>query len=384
MTSLFLVLRVYLIFLAPLFLQTLAAQTNQTELFTIKGQVVDFRTGDPLPGANVYLNNTFLGAASDADGNFTIYNIPPGTYQLIATYVGYEVAQKPLYLTAELPGNIRFRLKQKIFKTGEVLITADFPKIWKQNLKLFTQEFIGKGDNGSYCTILNPEVLSFSGNWRFNSLEATASDILQVENRALGYKLYVILEEFVFHKGTIRYKVYPRFEYLAARNADETQRWSRNRAKTFIGSFTHFLRALSQNMLEEEGFKLYTTDNFPPEDYIEKAITGDEILHPGNNEFENELYFYNVIKVKFQWGEAGERTPLGNWKRDKTLPKRIADVGVRKPTTWIRIGKPPVYFDKFGYVLDQYRLKLYGDWVLSRVSDMLPRDYTPNYAIRTP
>ncbi|MFB0516465.1 MAG: carboxypeptidase-like regulatory domain-containing protein, partial [Candidatus Neomarinimicrobiota bacterium] len=57
---------------------------------TITGRVTDTNTGSFLPGANVTLEGTRYGAASDRTGTYRIANIPPGTYVLMVTYVGYE------------------------------------------------------------------------------------------------------------------------------------------------------------------------------------------------------------------------------------------------------------------------------------------------------
>ncbi|HCK98914.1 MAG TPA: hypothetical protein DHW42_02240 [Candidatus Marinimicrobia bacterium] len=48
----------------------------------------------PLVGANVYLNHTFLGTASRQDGTFLIENMTPGSYQMTVSLIGYlEVTQ---------------------------------------------------------------------------------------------------------------------------------------------------------------------------------------------------------------------------------------------------------------------------------------------------
>ena len=59
----------------------------------LKGVIKDKDTGEPIPFANVVLENggTQVGGAStDFDGNYDINPIPPGTYDLKATYVGYN------------------------------------------------------------------------------------------------------------------------------------------------------------------------------------------------------------------------------------------------------------------------------------------------------
>ena len=56
----------------------------------IAGSVVESETGNPLPGANVVIVGTMLGAASDVKGEYYILNVPPGKYQVSATMMGFE------------------------------------------------------------------------------------------------------------------------------------------------------------------------------------------------------------------------------------------------------------------------------------------------------
>ena len=56
----------------------------------IKGTITDATNGDPLPGTNVIIEGTSLGSATDLEGRFSIPRIPPGTYTLKFTYIGYE------------------------------------------------------------------------------------------------------------------------------------------------------------------------------------------------------------------------------------------------------------------------------------------------------
>lgn len=55
----------------------------------IAGTVTD-DLGDPLPGANVVIEGTQLGAATDVDGNYFIIGVPVGTYNVTASFVGYS------------------------------------------------------------------------------------------------------------------------------------------------------------------------------------------------------------------------------------------------------------------------------------------------------
>ncbi len=56
---------------------------------TITGNVTDAKTGKSLPGANVVVGGTTMGAAADVDGYFVIENVPDGTYTLTTSVIGY-------------------------------------------------------------------------------------------------------------------------------------------------------------------------------------------------------------------------------------------------------------------------------------------------------
>jgi len=59
----------------------------------LKGKVIDKETKEPIPFANIVLENNGTmtgGATSDFDGNYQIKPIPPGKYSLKATYIGYK------------------------------------------------------------------------------------------------------------------------------------------------------------------------------------------------------------------------------------------------------------------------------------------------------
>ncbi len=56
----------------------------------IAGKITDAKTGEALPGVNIVIVGTPLGAQSDPSGQYTILNIRPGTYSVKATLIGYQ------------------------------------------------------------------------------------------------------------------------------------------------------------------------------------------------------------------------------------------------------------------------------------------------------
>ena len=55
----------------------------------LTGRVTDAATGEGLPGANVIIQGTQIGTATDIDGNYTLLGIPVGRYDIQASFVGF-------------------------------------------------------------------------------------------------------------------------------------------------------------------------------------------------------------------------------------------------------------------------------------------------------
>ncbi|MDZ7335141.1 MAG: TonB-dependent receptor [candidate division KSB1 bacterium] len=98
----------------------------------IVGTVKDAETGAALPGANVILEGTMLGAASDLEGRFVIMRVPPGRYTLIANYIGYQrTSIQNVQVLTDLTTTVNFVLKPEAIAGEEVVIVAEAPAIRK-------------------------------------------------------------------------------------------------------------------------------------------------------------------------------------------------------------------------------------------------------------
>lgn len=61
---------------------------------TLTGQVIDNKTLLPLEGSTVLVEGTTIGVVTDAEGYFSIQDIPPKTYKIIASFLGYTSETK--------------------------------------------------------------------------------------------------------------------------------------------------------------------------------------------------------------------------------------------------------------------------------------------------
>ena len=96
---------------------------------TISGTVMDARTGESLPGANVLIENTLLGAASEADGRFTIEEVPVGTYILRARFIGFQEAVQQVTVTANTTTTVRFDLRFEPIGMTSITVAALRPDL---------------------------------------------------------------------------------------------------------------------------------------------------------------------------------------------------------------------------------------------------------------
>jgi len=88
----------------------------------IVGRVTDTNTGDFLPGANVFVQGTNFGAATDRAGMYRIENLPPGTYTLVARYIGYEEFSTEVQVTAGSKVKQDIALMVSYVEVGEVVV----------------------------------------------------------------------------------------------------------------------------------------------------------------------------------------------------------------------------------------------------------------------
>ncbi|RMH49571.1 MAG: carboxypeptidase-like regulatory domain-containing protein, partial [Bacteroidetes bacterium] len=73
-----------------LLLAALGGPARAQERASVSGFVRDATSGETLLLANVVLEGTTLGTATNNAGYYTLPNLPPGAYTLVARYIGYR------------------------------------------------------------------------------------------------------------------------------------------------------------------------------------------------------------------------------------------------------------------------------------------------------
>jgi len=152
--------RLLLGFAALLFTVSAFAQSG-----TLKGKVTDASTGEPVPFANVSIEengNSVTGGMTDFDGQFTIKPIPAGKYDVKASYVGYAPLQ---YNSVQIPaGKITFQ-DFELSASAEVLAEVE--------IKEYKVPLIAKDQTESGGTVTSEEISKMPG----RSADAVATTV---------------------------------------------------------------------------------------------------------------------------------------------------------------------------------------------------------------
>lgn len=99
----------------------------QQKLGKIGGKVIDQRTLAPLIGANIIIQGTGLGAATDEDGLFLISDVLPGSYNLEVYYVGYlTVKRSNMIVSPNRTTVIEIEMEENYIQGEAVEVTGSF------------------------------------------------------------------------------------------------------------------------------------------------------------------------------------------------------------------------------------------------------------------
>jgi TonB dependent receptor-like, beta-barrel/CarboxypepD_reg-like domain/TonB-dependent Receptor Plug Domain len=137
---------------------------------SIKGTVTDLQTGEPLIGANVLVEGTTFGAATDANGVYQISNLNAGTYSIRASFIGYQtITTTDVRVNASLTTELNFKLPAEGIQVQEIQVVAQRPLVNKSNtnaIRITTNEQIDALPIRGIANIaaLTPGVIQQNGN----------------------------------------------------------------------------------------------------------------------------------------------------------------------------------------------------------------------------
>jgi hypothetical protein len=370
----------------------------------ISGTVTSADSKKPLPRASVFLSNSAVGSATTEDGKYILSGIRPGQYTLVVSILGYEQYSKVILVGRE-PVKLDIELAPKPLVLREVVISSSAD--WKKNYESFKKEFIGTDENAKYCEVINPHILNITYNPTKQLLHADADEFLVVENKALGYRVKFLLNDFKIDKISeiISSEGQRVFEELPGSEAQK-KKWHEKREEAYYGSAMHFYRSLYADKLKEEGFQIYrlirdVNPIRPPDDVIRHMIqvykdqrkidsanymiglanmskyVNDHLLQPQLATFEIlnrdaqqglfDIHFLNYLYIVYT--KKTDDVYNKDLYRPITMPNYAVSV--------VTLMAPYAVFDMNGIIVANAPL-YEGAWARNRLSDMLPVDYVPD------
>ncbi|CAN5156971.1 TonB-dependent receptor [soil metagenome] len=112
------------IFIALSFLLLFQGISYAHQSGTIEGVIYDSGSNEPLFGANVFVIGTNRGASANADGEFTIRNVSPGTVTLRVSYLGYRTQEEVVVVEAGETLEVVLNLTWAGIEGQEVTVSA--------------------------------------------------------------------------------------------------------------------------------------------------------------------------------------------------------------------------------------------------------------------
>jgi hypothetical protein len=343
--------------------------------YTVYGKVVSAETQQPLQGASVFAQNTTLGTATDADGNFRL-SVPDGGYTLAITYTGFNTESIRINNSDGNKKDVVYELSKKEKQMEEVAIvaTTEVKDGWEKYGSFFLNHFIGQTANSERCTIKNPEVVHFYFSKKRNRLKVLATEPLLIENLSLGYNIHYSMDSFTHEYDTevSLYTGYPLFEELSTEDPAEQQQWFIARQNAYRGSILHFMRSLYNQTLKQDGFEVQF---IVKSDKVEKAIPVKDFYKALRFSKDDSTGIVEIFPSQQRVGVIFTKSKP---------PARYIAANPNEPAgfQFSMLGFTPednISIEQNGYYYDQNFLSISAYWGWEKMADQLPYNYIPMF-----
>jgi hypothetical protein len=346
----------------------------------ITGRILDAKSSEPLPFANAFIDGTTLGSAADLNGYFVIKNVPIGDHHLVVSFVGYQSSQIKITLMDGEQKKIGIKLLVDEVQLDAVEIKGTRDKDWEKRLGNFKKIFLGTSKNSSLCKIVNPWVLEFAESTTSSETHFTAkaSQPLEIDNVALGYRIFYYLKE--FRAGATSYIIQGniRFEQMNTPDKKMADRWTANRDEVYRGSDRHLFKSILEKNIKDAGFQLYTDKSGFEGSSIRSAVFAqeldkslvkypiDNIVSPGRKEGEFRITMKGRIEI-----HNINSTEVRRVYRD--VPYKVA---------WMEVKNSYVYVNANGVPINAESIVTSGYMSASRIAEQLPLDYNVDTQVK--
>ncbi len=240
----------------------------------VKGHVVD-ENSKSIFNVTIYVDGSTIQTKTNNQGNFEL-NLPNGQYNLIARADMFE--NYILVINTNQKQNYTIVLEPEIIALQEAKVKSISKKDWEYYYQTFLKLFLGTNEAAKKTKIENPKDLRFSYDNKAKILTAYSRNPLQITNNYLGYKIEYDLVDFnVDFKSN--YALTLGTALFTDLNVDsvESKKWKENRNKSYLGSINHFIKAVYDEKIEQEGYdvkRIIRQENPAYQKYKDEILLG--------------------------------------------------------------------------------------------------------------
>jgi len=106
---------------------------------TLSGKIIDAESSEPLDQVSVYIPQLENGAVTDENGNYTLKNLPEGTYKLVISYIGFETYSTSLEINLG-SNKFDYQMTPSAIEMDEVVLSTPFHKLQRENVMKVEQK----------------------------------------------------------------------------------------------------------------------------------------------------------------------------------------------------------------------------------------------------
>ncbi|MDM1551746.1 carboxypeptidase-like regulatory domain-containing protein [Empedobacter falsenii] len=350
----------------------------------IKGKVIDEKSL-PIINAEIYVDNSTIKSKTNEKGEFEL-NLPNGQYNLIVRASLFE--NYILNVNTNQTNFYKVVLEPEVVALQETVVQAISKEDWLYYYQTFLKLFLGSNEAAKKCKIENPKDLRFKYDKSTKQLSATSRNPLIITNDYLGYKIEYDLVDFNinFKSNYVLTLGTALFTELKS-SASKEKKWQENRRKSYLGSVTHFMKAVYDNKIEEEGYdvkRLIRKDNpeyikfkeetllggriegkVPPKIItylVNQKVPSDSLKIVDNND--QYLNFKGLYSVEYK----NEKEDLDYAKQNgaKYISNQLSIFAIKSDL--LKIEENGTYYHPANLVVEGY-------WSWEKIANMVPMDY---------
>jgi hypothetical protein len=270
----------------------------------------------------------------------------------------------------DVPGKyteFNFNLEEDNKTLDEVRVVGSQDKTWEKQFRAFEKGFLGESYSKKEVYITNREVVDFTEN--DGAFIAKASQPLQIVNKTLGYKVTYFMDNFEKTSNLTSFKGLASFEKLIPEDTKQERKWKRNREDAYEGSMKHFLKALVENRMDEEGFNAFL---LKPE-YLNNLRRG--LFFDRNNERHIAFKAPELLGAV-----SAEGLTTLEWRIPMEIvynrKRAVRPIFMDAPFPYtILIPKGSIQVTNEGDLMNPYSIEMRGEMGKIGMADLLPLDF---------